>query len=321
MNRRIIINSLAIVMAGAFPLFITSAEAQGYPNKPIRIIVPASPAGGLDIMARVVGQPLSSQWGQPVVVENRPGAGVMLGTEMASKAFPDGYTLLMVNANLAPNAILQNKSTVVKSLAAVVKIADLPNALSVPASLPVASMQELVALAKSSRLTYSSAGNGTVGNILTEMLKLAIGADITHVPYKGGNPAMNALMGGQVSMGVVSLASTMAHAKAGRVKILAVSSSQRSRLAPEIPTINETVKGVALESWVGLLMPAGAPSELIRKINGAVAQAVALQETQQRLAAQGYDVMTGSPEAFAKLIQTDMVQYDKVIRQANIKAD
>lgn len=321
MNRRIIINSLVIVMAGAFPLFIPSAEAQGCPNKPIRIIVPASPAGGLDIMARVVGQPLSSLWGQPVVVENRPGAGVMLGTEIASKAFPDGYTMLMVNANLAPNAILQNKSAVVKSLAAVVKIADLPNALSVPASLPVASMQELVALAKSSRLTYSSAGNGTVGNILTEMLKLAIGADITHVPYKGGNPAMNALMGGQVSMGVVSLASTMAHAKAGRVKILAVSSSQRSRLAPEIPTINETVKGVALESWVGLLMPAGAPSELIRKINGAVAQAVALQETQQRLAAQGYDVMTGSPEAFAKLIQTDMVQYDKVIRQANIKAD
>lgn len=321
MNRRIIINCVAIVMAGAFPFFSNSAEAQKYPNKPIRIIVPASPAGGLDIMARVVGQPLSSLWGQPVVVENRPGAGVMLGTEMASKAFPDGYTMLMVNANLAPNAILQNKSAVVKSLAAVVKIADLPNALSVPASLPVASMQELVALAKSSRLTYSSAGNGTVGNILTEMLKLAIGADITHVPYKGGNPAMNALMGGQVSMGVVSLASTMAHAKAGRVKILAVSSSQRSRLAPEIPTINETVKGVALESWVGLLMPAGAPSDLIRKINGAVAQAVALQETQQRLAAQGYDVMTGTPEAFAKLIQTDMVQYDKVIRQANIKAD
>ena len=321
MNQRIIINSLAMVMAGACSLFNTSAVAQAYPSKPIRIIVPASPAGGLDIMARVVGQPLSSQLGQPVVVENRPGAGVMLGTEMASKAFPDGYTLLMINANLAPNAILQNKISVVKNLAAVVKIADLPNALSVPASLPVSSMQELVAMAKSSRLTYSSAGNGTVGNILTEMLKLAIGADITHVPYKGGNPAMNALMGGQVSMGVVSLASTMAHVKAGRVKILAVSGSLRSRLAPEIPTISETVKGVALESWVGLLVPRGVPPEVIRKINSSVIQAVALADTQQRLISQGYDVMAGSPEAFDKLIQNDMVLYGKVIRQANIKAD
>jgi len=306
----------------ALCLGIPAAAAQGYPTKSVRIIVPAAPAGGLDIMARVVGQPLAALWGQPVVVDNRPGAGVMLGTEMASKAAPDGYTMLMINANLAPNAILHDKLSVVKNLSAIIKIADLPNALAVPTSSPANSMKELVALAKTSKLTYSSAGHGTVGNILAEMLKLAIGApELVHVPYKGGNPAMTALVGGQVSMGIVSLASTMAHVKSGRVKILAVSSSRRSRLAPDIPTIGETVKGVELESWVGLLAPAGTPLQIIRAVNASVLKSVAMPEVQQRLVGEGYDVQGGTPEAFDKLIQSDIVKYSKVIREANIRID
>lgn len=227
----------------------------------------------------------------------------------------------MVNANLAPNAILHDKLAVVKGLAGVIKIADLPNALSVPASLPVNSMKDLVALAKSSKLTYGSAGHGTVGNICAEMLKLAIGTDITHVPYKGGGPVMIALAGGQVSIGIVSLASTMAHMKAGRVKILAVSSSKRSRLAPEIPTIGETVKGVELESWVGLLVPAGTPPQIMRTINAAVLKAVAMPEVQQRLVDQGYDVQGSTPEEFNKLIQSDVAKYSRVIREAGIKVN
>lgn len=309
------------LLASAFCLWTSGPAAQGYPTKSVRVIVPASPSGGLDIMARVVGQPLAAMWGQSVVVDNRPGAGVMLGTEMASKAAPDGYTMLMINANLAPNAILHDKRPVVENLTAVIKIADLPNALSVPASLPVGSMKELVALARSSRLTYGSAGHGTVGNILAEMLKLAIGADITHVPYKGGGPVMVALTGGQVSMGIVSLASTMSHAKAGRVKILGVSSGNRSRLAPDIPTISETVKGVKLESWVGLLAPAGTPTQVIRTVNAAVLKAIALPDVQQRLVDQGYDVQGGTPEEFAKLIQSDLKTYARVIREARIKVD
>jgi tripartite-type tricarboxylate transporter receptor subunit TctC len=255
------------------------------------------------------------------VVDNRPGAGVMFGTEMASKAAPDGYTLLVINANLAPNAILHDKLAVVKGLAAVIKIADLPNALSVPAAVPVASMKELIALAKTSRLTYGSAGHGTVGNILAEMIKLESKVDITHVPYKGGGPVMVALAGGQVSMGIVSLASTMAHAKAGRVKILGVSSSKRSRLAPDIPTIAETVKGVALESWVGLLTPAGTPQAVVKTVNTAVLKAIAMPDTQQRLTAQGYDVQGGSPEQFAALIQSDVKTYSRVIKAAGIRID
>lgn len=303
----------------ALCLGMSGAGAQDYPSRSVRIIVPAAPSGGLDIMARVVGQPLSVMWNQSVVVDNRPGAGVMMGTEMASKATRDGYTMLMVNANLAPNAILHGKLDVVKGLTAIIKIADLPNALSVPASLPVKTMGELIERAKSTQLTYGSAGHGTVGNILTEMLKLAAKVDITHVPYKGGGPVMVAVTGGQVSMGVVSLASTMTHAKAGRVKILGVSSSKRSRLAPDIPTIAETVKGVELESWVGLLAPAGAPPSVIRTVNAAVTKAVAMPDVQQRLVNQGYDIQGSTPEEFNKLIQGDVAKYSRVIREANIK--
>ena len=303
-------------------LAAAGASAQQYPTKSVRIIVPATPSGGLDIMSRVIGQPLAAMWGQPVVVDNRPGAGVMLGTEMASKAPPDGYTMLMINANLAPNAILHDKLSVVKNLTAVIKIADLPNALAVPTASAASSMKDLVALAKTSKMTYSSAGHGTVGNILAEMLKLAISApDLVHVPYKGGNPAMTALVGGQVSMGIVSLASTMAHVKSGRVKILAVSSSKRSRLAPEIPTIGETVKGVELESWVGLLAPAGTPATIVRAINAAVLKSIAMPDVQQQLVGQGYDVQGGTPEEFNKLIQSDLAKYSKVIKAANIRID
>ena len=273
-------------------------------------------------MSRVVGQPLAAMWGQPVVVDNRPGAGIMLGTEMASKAAPDGYTLLMINANLAPNAVLHDKLSVVNNLAAVIKIADLPNALAVTSALPANSMKELVALAKSSKLTYSSAGHGTVGNILAEMLKLEVGApDLVHVPYKGGNPALTALVGGQVSMSIASLASTMSYAKSGRVKILAVSSVKRSRLAPDIPTISETVKGVALESWVGLMAPAGTPPAIIKTVNAAVLKAVAQPDTQQRLLGEGYDVQGSTPGEFAAVIRSDVKQYSRVIREARIKIE
>jgi tripartite-type tricarboxylate transporter receptor subunit TctC len=285
-------------------------------------MVPAAPSGGLDIMARVVGVPLSTLWGQPVVVENRPGAGVMLGTELVSKAVPDGYTLLVINANLAPNAVLHDKLSVVRNLAAVIKIADLPNALAVPAASPASSMKDLVGMVKTTRMTYGSAGHGTVGNILAEMLKLTVGApNLVHVPYKGGNPAMTALVGGEVSMGIVSLASTMAYAKSGRVKILAVSSSKRSRLAPDIPTIGETVKGVELESWVGLLTPTGTPAAVIRTVNEAVRKVIAMPDTQQRLIGQGYDVQGGSPEEFEKLIQSDVKTYSRVIKEARITMD
>jgi len=295
--------------------------AQSYPTKAVRLIVPAAPGGGLDIMARVIAQPLAAIWGQPIVVDNRPGAGVMLGAEAASKAPADGYTLIMLNTNLTPNAILQNKLAVLKGLAGVIKIADLPQALAVPAATPASSVKELVALAKTSRLSYSSAGHGTVGNISVEMLKLATGADITHVPYKGGAPAMTALVSGDVSMGIGSLASTMAFVKTGRVKVLAVASGKRSHLAPDIPTISETVKGVELENWLGLFAPAATPREIVRVLNAHVLKAIAMPEVQQRLIDNGYDVRGSTPDEFRKLIDSDIAMYSKVIREAKIRVD
>ena len=308
----------------AMPLYLLAsgvAIAQSYPTKAVRLIVPAAPGGGLDIMARVIAPPLAAMWGQPVVVDNRPGAGVMLGTEAASKAPADGYTLIMLNTNLTPNAILHDKLGVLKGLAGVIKIADLPQALAVPAATPVSSVNELVVLAKTSRLSYSSAGHGTVGNISVEMLKLATGTDITHVPYKGGAPAITALVSGDVSLGIGSLASTMAFVKAGRVKVLAVASGKRSRLAPDIPTISETVKGVELENWLGLIAPAAMPREIVQIVNAHVLKAIAMPEVRQRLIDNGYDVGGSTPEEFRKLIDSDIAKYSKVIREAKIRVD
>jgi len=307
--------------AFALVLIAGSAIAQEYPTKAVRLIVPASAGGGLDIMARAVGQELSPMWGQAVVVDNRPGAGILLGTEMASKAPADGYTLLLVNANLAPNLLLQNKLDVGKRLTGVAQIANLPTVLAVNAALPVKSIAELIALAKTSLLAYSTTGLGTTSNLCGEMLKLAAKVNITHVPYKGGSPAMIAIISGEVAMGFASLASATVYAKANQVRILAVASAERSRLAPDIPTIAESVPGVVLETWVGMVAPAGVPQAVLRKINAGVLKAVAMPSTSQRLTDLGYDLAPGTPEQMNELIRSDLATFSKVMRDANIRAN
>jgi tripartite-type tricarboxylate transporter receptor subunit TctC len=293
--------------------------AQGYPAKSVRVIVPASPGGGLDIMARMLGQALFPVWGQAVVVDNRPGAGVMLGVEVAAKSAPDGYTALVVNANLASNAVMQQKLPIVNELSAVTLLATLPNALSVPASSPAKTTGEFIALAKSSKLTFGTAGAGTLGHVFAEMLKLAVGADMIHVPYKGGGPVMAALTGAQVSSAVVSVASTVPHMKSGRVRMLAVTGTKRAGVAPEIPTFSETVPGLALDGWIGLLVPKGTPRAVMTTLNAAVHKVVNDASMRQRLADQGYDAQSSTPEEFDKVIRADLAKYAKVIREANIR--
>lgn len=298
-----------------------TAVAQDYPAKSVRLIVPASPGGGLDIMARAVALELTPMWGQSVVVDNRPGAGVFLGTEIVAKAPADGYTLLMINANLAPNLVLLNRLDIGRQLTGVVKIADLPTALAVNMSLPAKSVKDLIALAKTSKLAYSTTGNGTTSNIAGEMLKLAAKVDITHVPYKGGNPAMAAILTGEVGMGFASLASVRVYEKAGRVRILAIASTKRSSLAPDVPTLNETLPGVIVETWVGMVAPASVPRPVLRKINADVTKVVTMPEVSKRLIDQGYDLQPDSPEAMDRLVQSDLVKYAKVIREAKIRGD
>lgn len=297
------------------------ATAKDYPVKSVRLIVPASPGGGLDIMGRAVGLELTPMWGQSVVVDNRPGAGVFLGTETVANAPADGYTLLIVNANLPTNLVLLNRLDVGRKLTGAVKIADLPTALAVNSAQPARSVKDLIALAKSSKLAYSTAGNGTTTNIAGEMFKLAAKVDITHVPYKGGNPAMAAILTGEVGMGFASLASVRVYEKAGRVRILAIASAKRSALAPDVPTLNETLPGVIIETWVGIMAPMGVPRPILRKIYADVTKAVTQPEVAKRLTDQGYDLKPDSPEAMDKLVQSDLVKYAKVIREANIRGD
>ncbi len=307
---------LAVVVMAVVP---ASAAAQAFPTKSVRVIVPASPGGGLDIMARMLGQSLFSVWGHAVVVDNRPGAGVMLGVEVAAKAAPDGYTALVVNANLASNAVMQQKLGVVNDLSAVTMLATLPNALSVPASSPAKTTKEFIALAKTSKLTFGTAGAGTLGHVFAEMLKLAVGADMIHVPYKGGGPVMAALTGAQVNSGVVSVASTVPHMKAGRVRMLAVTGTKRAGVAPEIPTFAETVPGLVLDGWIGLLVPKGTSRATMAALSTSVHKVINDAGMRQRLADQGYDVQSSTPEEFDKLIRTDLAKYAKVIREANIR--
>jgi tripartite-type tricarboxylate transporter receptor subunit TctC len=305
-----------LMLAALLPAF---AFAQGYPTKSVRVIVPASPGGGLDIMARMLGQGLFPLWGQAVVVDNRPGAGVMLGVEVAAKAAPDGYTALVVNANLASNAVMQQKPAIVNELSAVTLLATLPNALSVPASSPAKTTSEFIALAKSSKLTFGTAGAGTLGHVFAEMLKLAVGADMIHVPYKGGGPVMAALTGAQVNSAVVSVASTVPHMKSGRVRMLAVTGTKRAGVAPEIPTFSETVPGLALDGWIGLLVPKGTPRAVMAALNASVHKVINDAGMRQRLADQGYDVQSSTAEEFDKVIRADLAKYAKVIREANIR--
>jgi len=305
-----------LMLAALLPAF---AFAQGYPTKSVRVIVPASPGGGLDIMARMLGQGLFPAWGQAVVVDNRPGAGVMLGVEVAAKAAPDGYTALVVNANLASNAVMQQKLAIVNELSAVTLLATLPNALSVPASSPAKTTSEFIALAKSSKLTFGTAGAGTLGHVFAEMLKPAVGADMIHVPYKGGGPVMAALTGAQVNSAVVSVASTVPHMKSGRVRMLAVTGTKRAGVAPEIPTFSETVPGLALDGWIGLLVPKGTPRAVMAALNASVHKVINDAGMRQRLADQGYDVQSSTAEEFDKVIRADLAKYAKVIREANIR--
>jgi tripartite-type tricarboxylate transporter receptor subunit TctC len=296
-----------------------AAAAQPFPNKPVRVIVPASPGGGLDIMARTIGQPLYALWGQPVVVDNRPGAGVMLGVEVAAKAAPDGYTALVVNANLPSNAVMQNKLAMVGELTPVSMLATLPNALSVPAASPAKTTREFIALAKTSSLTFGTAGAGTLGHVFAEMFKRAVGADMIHVPYKGGGPVMAALTGAQVQSAVVSVASTVPHVKAGRVRMIAVTGSKRAGVAPEIPTFAEAVPGLILDGWIGMLVPKGTLPAVMAALNSSLHKVLNDATTRQRLTDQGYDVQASTPQELDKVIRADLAMYAKVMREANIR--
>ena len=302
------------------------AIAQAYPSKPIRWIAPFPPGGPVDLLARTVGQKLAAAWGQPVIIENRAGAAGNLGVEAAAKAPPDGYTLVIVpTGNIAVNPTLFPKLGYKPAdLAPVTMLATVENVLVVNPSVPVSSMSELVAYARANpgKLTFASPGAGAQAHLAGELVKLTAGIDMVHVPYKGVGPALNDLLGGQVSMMFGQLSSALPHVRSGKLRALGMASLKRSAVMPELPTIAEQgFPGFEAVSWYALMVPAGTPVEVISRLHFEAARILKLPDVRERLAGLGAEPVGNSPEELAATIRAESTRWSDVIRRQGIKPD
>jgi tripartite-type tricarboxylate transporter receptor subunit TctC len=298
-----------------------------YPERPVRVLVGYPPGGGTDLVARLVAQPLSERWKQPVVVENRPGANAIIATEAVVKAKADGYTLLMAYATeLALNPATHKALPYdpVRDLAPIAQLASAPLVMAVHPSVSAQSVRDLVALAKAKpgALSYSSSGSGSVHHFAGELFKLRSGADMVHVPYKGSGPATADAVSGQVQVTFASVASVLRFVQAGRLRALAVTSRERSSQLADVPTAIEAgVPDVELTSWYGFLAPAGTPANVINKVAADVAAVLALPEVQKGFTVQGLDMAKSSPAAFAAFIRDEAQKYARIARASNIQQE
>lgn len=321
MNRLIAIAAIAIALAHP------DAGAQSaFPNRPIRIIVPAAPGGTVDILSRAVSQKLSEGLGQSVVVENKPGASTNLGNDFVARAPADGYTLLMSGITLSTNSHLYAKLTYdpQKDFAPITLIATSGNVLVVNPALGVSNVRELIALAKTKpgRLHYGTPAVGATGHLAGEMFNAMAGVKLTQVPYKGAAPALTDLIAGQIEMTFDNIPAAIAHIRSGKLKALAVTSATRSAILPDVPTVAESgVPGYDISAWFGLVAPVRTPSEVINKLHAESVKALASKEVRDRFAQLGFEPIGNSPAAFAKLIETDLLRFGKIIRDAGIKGD
>ncbi|EKZ96084.1 ABC transporter substrate-binding protein [Cupriavidus sp. HMR-1] len=302
------------------------AQADTYPSKPIQMIVPQAPGGTNDIVARLVAADLSQRLGQQVVVENRPGAGGNIGTQTAARSAPDGYTLLMtISSTQAINPSLYRSIPFdpIKDFEPIAPVATVPNVLVVNPAFPAKSMSELIAMAKAKPDYYrfASAGNGTLNHLLGEMLNSMAAIKLEHVPYKGVAPALNDVLGNQVPMAFASLPSVLAHIKAGKVRALGVSSAKRSPFAPDIPAISETVPGYSGDLWVGLFAVRGTPKDVTQKLAATMQTALADKTLRDKLAAQGAEVLTGTPQQFSTMLRGDIDKWAKIVKQSGAQVD
>ena len=312
----------AVIFAALSLPLAPAALAQGYPTKPIRIIVGPGP----DILSRMFGQRFTDAWGEQVVVDQRPGAGGVISAQMAAKATPDGYTLLMITSSYAINSILQPGSfDLVKDFTGVALCATSPFILLVNPSVPARSVKELVALARSrpGQLNYASAGNGTGPHLTGEMFKVAANVNIVHVPYKGAAPAMVDLIAGQVQVNFQTAAGSLSQLQAGKVRALAVTSLQRSRLTPDLPTLAELgYAGFEAIAWNGLVAPAGTPNAIIAKLSGELMSSFKQPDILRRIAEVGWEpAAENSPEWFADYIKREVAKWGKVVKDTGAKVD
>jgi tripartite-type tricarboxylate transporter receptor subunit TctC len=302
------------------------AQPAGYPSKPIRFILPFPPGGPTDLLGRAIGQKLATQMGQPVIADNRPGAGGNLGAELASRAAPDGYTIVLCAPSLAISPALYAKMTYdpVKDLAPISLVAVIPNVLLVHPSVPAKTLKEFVALAraKPGKLNFGSGGIGTSNHLGSEMLKGLAKIDMVHVPFKGSNEAMVGMMGGHVDSVVIGVPAALPQINAGKVRALAVLSPQRLPQLPNLPTGAEAgVPGFEVQTWYGILAPAATPRDIILRLNSELVKALAAPDLRERLQAVGFEPVTTTPEQFAEYIRLETVRWAKVIKDANVKVE
>jgi tripartite-type tricarboxylate transporter receptor subunit TctC len=318
--------TIAAVLALVFCVGIAAAQER-YPSRPLRIIVPFAAGGSTDIFARLIGERLSVSLGQPVVIENRPGAGGNIGAEAVAKSPPDGYMLLMATTGVASinNALYKSPGyNAATDFDYVIFVASISNVLVVAPDSPLRSMSDLLAAAKKSpgRLTFASSGAGSSTHMSSELLKIMAGVDLVHVPYKGSAVALPDVMAGRVSMMIDNMPGAIAHIKAGTLRALAVTSAQRSSALPDVPTVSEAgVAGYESLSWSGIAVAAGTPREVVLRLNREINVVLAAPEMRQKLSEQGADAIGGSPEAFAEHTRREREKWSRVVREAGINVN
>ncbi len=303
------------------------AQAQSFPSKPVRMVIPFPPGGPLDAVGRTIAQKLTEAWGQNVLVDNRPGAGGNIGADLVAKSAPDGYTVVMgalsthaVNPSLYPKMPYD----AIKDFAPISLVAVTPNVLVVNPSLPVNTAREFIAYAKANpgKLAFGSGSNGSAGHLAGELFKAETGADMLHVPFKGAAPAMQALLAGDTQLMFDNLASSTPQVKAGKLRALAVTTAQRSKLAPELPTLAEAgLPGFDITTWFGLLAPAGTPPDIIARWNSEVTRILNAPEVRERLLLLGVEPAPNSPQAFAQFIGSEMAKYARIVKLSGAKVD
>jgi tripartite-type tricarboxylate transporter receptor subunit TctC len=314
--------TLAMLCAG-----VASAQAPAYPAKTVRILVGFAPGGGIDVAARFYAQKFSESMGQSFIVDNRPGASGNIAAEVVSKAPPDGYTLIMVSITHSMNPSLFDKLPYdpVKDFAPVSTVALNVDCIAVHPSLPVKALRELIALAKArpGEVAYAHAGKGTMMHVGMELFRSLAGITLLQVPYNGAGPSTIAVLGGQVPVLSTSLGPALPHARAGKLRMLAVTSAQRTPLAPEYPTVAEAANMPGFEAivWIGLLAPAATPAAVVGKLNGEIERLVKSPEMREQLAKTANEPLHLSPTAFAEVIKSDMVKWSKVVRESNVRSE
>ncbi len=311
----------ALLLASA----LVPAQAQNYPAKPVRIIVPFAPGGGSDFTARLIAQKLSERLGQTFLVENRPGAGGNLGAELAVRAPADGYTLLVISASYTVNPSVYKLSfDPVNDITPILQISGGPYVVAVHPSVPATTLAEFVALAgkEPGKLAYGSAGNGSIMHVSTQYLLDVAKIKVLHIPYKGTGPALQDTIGGQVQLVLGAVPTTLPHVKAGRLRALAVTTAKRIPAAPELPTVAESgYPGYEVTNWHGLVAPKGVPREIVEKLNREVNEIVRGDEMRKGLAADGLEPAGGSPERFVEVLRNETARWGKVVQQSGIKIE